>query len=153
MCVLNFPVALGLSGTIHFNIRLSLGSIERDLPMELSHEVLYRAVSAVPATIRTQEQWVTPRGVLYYASFSYLCKKEKPRFVNGLEPEVFSICNEFGLKYCCCPETFRRDFWARISLLSSFSRRGNESSNGFLKFRWVVSIRSRFWRQIARFTS
>lgn len=114
MCVLNFPVALVLSGTICFNIRLSLGSIQRDLLMELSHQVLYLALSGVPPTIRAQEQSVTPRGVLYYASFSYLCKKEKPRFVNGLEPEVFSICNEFGLKYRCCPETFRRDFWEHV---------------------------------------
>lgn len=56
MCVLNFPVALVLSGTIHFNIRLSLGSIQRDLLMELSHEVLHLALSAVPPTIRAQEQ-------------------------------------------------------------------------------------------------
>lgn len=114
MCVLNFPVALVLSGTIHFNIGLSLGSIQRDLLMELSHEVLHLALSAVPPTIRAQEQWVTPHGVLYYASFSYLCKKEKPRFVKGLEPEVFSLCIEFGLRYRCCPETFRKDFWEHL---------------------------------------
>lgn len=56
MCVLNFPVALVLSGTIHFSIRLSLGSIQRDFLMELSHEVLWLALSAVPHTIRAQEQ-------------------------------------------------------------------------------------------------
>ena len=56
MCVLNFPAALVLSGTIHFSIRLSLGSIQRDFLMELSHEVLWLALSAVPHTIRAQEQ-------------------------------------------------------------------------------------------------